>query len=72
MQFDSQAQKTFVIECFKKYPCTIEQALTYINAYSAAITAGKVVIEAKKDDQDTPNNPPVRIPKGNSREEAAS
>jgi len=51
MQFDSQAQKAFVIECFKKYSgskedrLTIEQALGYINAYSTALTAGTIIIE---------------------------
>jgi len=86
MKFDSQEQKTFVIECFKKYSgskedrLTIEQALMYINAYSEAITQGKIVIvkpvpikkEAKQDDKDTPDNPPVGTTEGESGQEAAS
>ena len=64
MQFDSQAQKAFVIECFKKYPCTIEKALGYINAYSAAITEGKVVIKAKND-KDRISDSGARAPEDN-------
>jgi len=67
MQFDSQAQKAFVIECFRKYPCTIEEALRFINAYSAAITEGKVVIEAK-DDKDSPDNSGAGAPEGKTAE----
>lgn len=64
MQFDSQAQKAFVIECFKKYPCTIEEALGYINAHSAALTEGKVVIKAK-DDKDSTSDSGAGAPEDN-------
>lgn len=59
MQFDSQAQKAFVIECFRKYLYTIEEALRYINAYSAVLTEGKVVTESKKETESAKvsNNP---------------
>ena len=67
MQFDSQAQKSFVIQCFKKYPCTVEEALGYINAYSAAITEGKVVIKAK-DDKDRTSDSGAGAPEDNKRE----
>ena len=59
MQYDSQAQKAFVLECFRKYPCTIEEALRYINAYSSAIAEGKVLIKAEND-KDSPDNPRSR------------
>ena len=64
MQFDSQAQKAFVIECFKKYPCTIEEALGYINAYSEAITTGTIIIE-DKDGKHTPVDSGAGAPEDN-------
>jgi len=66
MQFDSQAQKAFVIECFKKYPCTIEEALRYINDYSAALTQGTIVVEAK-DDKDRTTDSGTGVPEDNSK-----
>ncbi|KKM62981.1 hypothetical protein LCGC14_1516150, partial [marine sediment metagenome] len=50
----------------KKYPCTIEEALKYINAYSTAIATGKVVIKAK-DDKDRPSDSGAGAPEDNKR-----
>jgi len=67
MQFDSQAQKAFVIECFKKYPFTVEEALGYINAYSTAITQGTILI-GTKDDKDSTSDSGAGAPE-DKREE---
>ena len=71
MQFDSIEQKNMVLEWFRKYPCNVETALQLARNYGKDVESGKIIVE-KKDDQDTPDNPPVRISKSEPGQEAAS
>jgi len=80
MKFDSQEQKNFVLNCVRKYTCTIEEAVVYLNRYVKDIEAGQIIIvkpvpikkEAKQDDKDTPDNTPVGTTESESGQEAAS
>ncbi len=65
MQFDSQEQKAFVIDCFRKYPCNVETALQLARTHGKAIEQGKVITE-KKDDKDRPDNSGAGAPEDNS------
>ncbi len=59
MQFDSQAQKAFVIECIRKYPCTIESALQFLKLYDKDIEAGSITIkqeDKESNDEDSASN----------------